>query len=262
MSKKTWLLSASFVALVTPTIAFAQDEPAPTTPSGAEDAAVQNADEGDDNNIVVTATGPPPDPPGRAAGRHRRRRRGDAEFGRDRHPPAQPARPLAARLLDRHRGQRLGPYPRHRHGRRQSRPRKLGRGLRRRRLPLAQRHRPQRARRGRAHRGAARPAGHLVRPQRLGRPHPRHHPPARIRFRRLGRALLRQLQLYARPGRHHRADLASSSPSGSTRSTRAATAFTTSSTPRAAPNRTSTTATASSSAANCCSSPTTLCRSA
>jgi iron complex outermembrane receptor protein len=57
MSKKTWLLSASFVALVTPSIAFAQDEPAPTTPSGTEDAAVQNAGEGDDNNIVVTATG-------------------------------------------------------------------------------------------------------------------------------------------------------------------------------------------------------------
>jgi outer membrane receptor protein involved in Fe transport len=57
MSKKTWLLSASFAALVTPSFAFAQDEPAPTTPSGTEDAAVQNAGEGDDNNIVVTATG-------------------------------------------------------------------------------------------------------------------------------------------------------------------------------------------------------------
>jgi iron complex outermembrane receptor protein len=57
MSKKTWLLSASFAALVTPSFAFAQDETAPTTPSGTEDAAVQNAGEGDDNNIVVTATG-------------------------------------------------------------------------------------------------------------------------------------------------------------------------------------------------------------
>ena len=56
---------------------------------------------------------------------------------RDRHPPAEPARPVAARLLDRHRSQRLGPYPRHRHGRRQSRPRKLGRRVHRRRLPLA-----------------------------------------------------------------------------------------------------------------------------
>jgi iron complex outermembrane receptor protein len=57
MSKKTWLLSASLVALVTPTVAFAQDDP-PATPAGNEDsAAVQNAGEGDDNNIVVTATG-------------------------------------------------------------------------------------------------------------------------------------------------------------------------------------------------------------
>ena len=125
--------------------------------------------------------GPPPDPPGRSARGDRGRRRAAAEQRRQRHPPAEPARAVAARLLDRHRGERLGPYPRHRHGRRQSRPRKLGRGVHRRRLPLAQRHRPQRARRGRADRGAARPAGHLVRPQRLGRPHPHHHPPAGIR---------------------------------------------------------------------------------
>ena len=262
MSKKTWLLSASFAALVTPTVAFAQDAPAPTTPSGTEDAAVQNAGQGDDNNIVVTATG-------------RRQILQDVPLavtavggealqnsGRHRHPPAQPARPVAARLLDRHRGQRLGPYPRHRHGRRQSRPRKLGRGLRRRRLPLAQRHRPQRARRGRADRGAARPAGHLVRPQRLGRPDPRHHPPARIRFRRLGRALLRQLQLHSRPARHHRPDLRAARLPGRRHLHAPRRLLRRRQRRRAAPNRTSTTATASSPAANCCSSPTTLCRSA
>ncbi|HVQ07303.1 MAG TPA: TonB-dependent receptor [Allosphingosinicella sp.] len=57
MSKNTWLLSASFAALVTPSFAYAQDEAQPTTSGGTESAAVQNAGEGDDNNIVVTATG-------------------------------------------------------------------------------------------------------------------------------------------------------------------------------------------------------------
>jgi len=56
MSKSFWLLSASLTAFATP--AYAQDDPAPTTDSGTEDAAVQNADEAvEDNNIVVTATG-------------------------------------------------------------------------------------------------------------------------------------------------------------------------------------------------------------
>ena len=55
MSKSFWLLSAGLAALATP--AYAQDDPAaPTTGSGTEEAAVQNADEqADDNNIVVTA---------------------------------------------------------------------------------------------------------------------------------------------------------------------------------------------------------------
>ena len=111
------------------------------------------------------------------------------------------------------------------------------------------RHRPQRARRDRAGRGAARPAGHLVRPQRLGRPHPRHQPAPRLRIRRLRRADLRQLRPDPRRRRDHRPDLANRSPSGSTPSTPAATASTTSSTRRAAPRARSTTATASSSAA-------------
>ena len=71
------------------------------------------------------------------------------------------------------------PHPRHRHGRRQSGPRKLGRGVHRRRLSLALRHRPQRTWRDRPGRGAARSAGHLVRPQRLGRPDQHHHQASR-----------------------------------------------------------------------------------
>ena len=203
MSKSFWLLSAGLTALATP--AYAQNDQTTTgTASGTENAAVQH--DSSEPDIVITAQGRRQilqDVPlaVTAVG-------GDAapEQRRQRHPPAEPARAVAARLLDRHRGERLGPYPRHRHGRRQSRPRKLGRGVHRRRLPLAQRHRPQRARRGRADRGAARPAGHLVRPQRLGRPHPHHHPPAGIRrFRRLCRADLRQLQPDPRRRRDQRA---------------------------------------------------------
>ena len=90
---------------------------------------------------------------------------------------------------------------------------------------------------------AARTAGHPVRPQRLGRPHSRHHRPSGIRVRRRGRGLLRQLRLYARRSRPDRPDRRACSPSGSTPSTPGARAFTTSSTPRPAPNPTSTTAT-------------------
>jgi outer membrane receptor protein involved in Fe transport len=58
MSKKYWLLSAGFAAIVTPTYAWAQDPAQPTTNSGTEEAAVQNADEQTgDQNIVVTAQG-------------------------------------------------------------------------------------------------------------------------------------------------------------------------------------------------------------
>ena len=177
MSKRYWLLSAGIAALATPASPMRRTT-RPTTTAGAAAAAAQAADRRA-GEIVVTAQG--------------RRQvlqdvplavtavggKAHAEFGRHRHPPAEPARAFAARLLDRHRGERLGPYPRHRHGRRQSGPRKLGRRVHRRRLSLAQRHRPQRARRDRADRSAARPAGHLVRPQRLGRPHPRHHRAAR-----------------------------------------------------------------------------------
>ena len=75
-------------------------------------------------------------------------------------------------------------YPRHRHGRRQPGPRKLGRGVHRRRLPLAYRRRPDRTRRDRPDRGASRTAGHAVRPQRVGRPHLDHHRQAEVQDRR------------------------------------------------------------------------------
>ena len=261
MSKSFWLLSAGFAALATP--AYAQDDQ-PDRPTSRHRAGRPSRRRR--RKTTRTSSSPP-----RAAARSSRTcrspsRRSAASSSqnsrRDRHPPAQPARPVAARLLDRHRGERLGPYPRHRHGRRQSRPRKLGRRVRRRRLPLAQRHRPQRARRDRADRGAARPAGHPVRPQRLGRPDPRHHPPARITSSAaIVEADLRQLRHDPRRRRGHRPARRDASPPGSTRSMRAATASTTSSIRPAAPRTGSTTATASSSAPSCCTSPTTPSRS-
>ena len=188
--------------------------------------------------------------PGRA---DRRDRRGGDEMQnsrRHRHPPAQPARAVTAGLLDRLRSQRLGPYPRHRHGRRQSRPRKLGRGVHRRRLSLAFGHRPQRARRDRPGRSAARAAGHPVRPQRLGRPDQHHHQEAAVHFRRLWRSDDRQLRSTPLRRRHHRAAVATRSRRGWTRSMSSATASTT----IRPTTRRSTTATAFSSAASCCSS--------
>ena len=192
MRKSVWLLSAGLVALSRRHTPRTTADPQPTEPSPTEQAANHRTrrrrppkTSGRDHRH---RPGPPPGPAGRSDRGDRRRRRGDAEQRRDRHPPAQPARAVAARLLDRHRSQRLGPYPRHRHGRRQSRPRKLGRGVHRRRLSLALGHRPQRARRDRAGRGPSRAAGHLVRPQRLGRPHPHHLQAAVVRVRRLWRS--------------------------------------------------------------------------
>ena len=247
--KKYWLLSAGIAALATPTYAHAQDDTHRHHRDGRRRPARRRGHRrGERPRDRRHRPGPPPGPPGRAARSDRRRRRGDAEQRRHRHPPAQPARPVAARLLDRHRGQRFGPYPRHRHGRRQSGPRKLGRGVHRRRLPLAQRHRPQRARRGRARRSAARPAGHAVRPQRLGRPDPRHHPAARISTSSAATpscptAITTRC---AAPARINM-PIGESSPAASTRSMPAATAITPSSTRPAAPRAGSTTATASSS---------------
>ncbi|HYI47339.1 MAG TPA: TonB-dependent receptor [Allosphingosinicella sp.] len=57
MSKKTWLLSASFVALVTPSMAFAQDDTAPATTAGSADSAAAQDAEVSDTDIVVTAQG-------------------------------------------------------------------------------------------------------------------------------------------------------------------------------------------------------------
>jgi outer membrane receptor protein involved in Fe transport len=55
MSKKYWLLSAGVAALVTPGLAYAQDN-STAAAQGTDAAAAQPAGE-DDNNIVVTATG-------------------------------------------------------------------------------------------------------------------------------------------------------------------------------------------------------------
>ena len=193
MRKSVWLLSAGLFALSCP--AYAQDNqttPQPTEPSPTEAARrnpeAQAAAEAELRRDHHHRPGPPSGPAGRSDRGHRRRRRGNAEFRRDRHPPIEPARAVAPRVLDRHRSERLGAYPRHRHGRRQPRPRKLGRGVHRRRLSLAFGHRPQRARRARPDRGASRTAGHLVRPQRLGRPDQHHQHEARVRIRRQWRS--------------------------------------------------------------------------
>ena len=263
MRKSVWLLSAGLFALSTSGFCAGQTRrPAqPTEPSAdragrgrARGAGRGRRRPGRDHRH---RPGPPPGPAGRSDRRHRGRRRGDAEFRRDRHPPAQPARAVAARLLDRHRSQRLGPYPRHRHGRRQSRPRKLGRGVHRRRLSLALRHRPQRAWRDRPGRGAARTAGHLVRPQRLGRPHQHHHASSRrYDFEGYGEATIGNYDLRRVAGGVTGADRRrlAARLDGSTSS---ATASTTIVSER---HRRSTTATASSPAASCCSSRTTTSR--
>ena len=116
---------------------------------------------------------------GRRADRGERGERGGAaELGRERHPRAEPARPVAARVLHRQRGERVGAHPRHRHGRRQPRPGKLGRGVRRRRVPLTVRQRAGRPGSDRAGRGPARAAGDAVRPQRVGGPAQHRHRPA------------------------------------------------------------------------------------
>ena len=217
--KSVWLLSAGLAALATP--AFAQDaQPStetgkpttapPTQGSTSQAAAVQNKAQEqqsvDTGDIVITAT--------------RRNEalsdvpmavsavtaRDSAQHRRDRHPPAEPACPVAARLLDRL-GSRRGsrPHPRHRHGRRQSRPRKLGRRLHRRRLSLAHRRRPQRTRPARPDRGAARPAGHAVRPQHVGRPHLDHHRQAALQPEVSGQVDVGNYNSAPARGEHHRA---------------------------------------------------------
>ena len=122
--------------------------------------------------------------------------------------------PVAARFLDlvrSRRGRRA--YPRHRHGRRQSRPRKLGRGVHRRRLSLAHRRRPDRTRPGRPHRSAARAAGHLVRPQHLGRPDLDHHRQAASSTpRSTARSTIGNYDLRRVEARRHRRRSATRSP--------------------------------------------------
>ena len=91
-------------------------------------------------------------------------------------------------------------HSRHRHGRRQSRPRRLGRRLHRRRLSLARGRRPHRAWSARSDRGAARAAGHAVRPQHLGGPDLDHHRQAALHAGGRGPDRRRQLRHAPRRG--------------------------------------------------------------
>ena len=107
MRKSVWLLSAGLVALSTPALRPGNRHPPNPTPADAATPSGRIADRGGRGRRQRRhrrhRPGPPAGPPGRSDRRHRGRRRRDAEFGRDRHPPAQPARAVAARLLDRHR---------------------------------------------------------------------------------------------------------------------------------------------------------------
>ena len=185
--KSAWLLSAGLMHPATP--AFAQTatsntdtdkQTAQPTPGATEGAAVAGsgaaAAAGRHRRHRHHRDAPQPGAVRRADGGQRGHRAEAAVHRRDRHPAAEPGVAVAARLLDLvGSGRSRRANPRHRHGRRQSRPRRLGRRVHRRRLSLARRHRPDRARPARPDRSAARPAGHAVRPQHLGRPDLDHH---------------------------------------------------------------------------------------
>ena len=148
-----------------------------------------------------------------AAGRsdrdHRAQRRGDRN-PRDRQrrgSPGRGPRPLDHRLRRRQRDQpRL--HPRRRRAAGADRREPGDRGLSRRRLPRQAGRRLLRARGCRADRGAARAAGHAIRPQRDGRRDQHHYAPAeQHRARRRAARQLRQFQcdpagrLHLRPDR-------------------------------------------------------------
>ena len=190
MRKSPWLLSAAIITLSVP--AYAQDTTdQPSTPAEAPveaanvDTATQQAEGTDDDAIIVTATRRNQalsDVPMAVSAVTAQTAR---EHRRQRHPPDAAGQPLAAGLLDPVRRRRLDrPNPRRRHGRRQPRPRKLGRHLYRRRLPQPRRLRPDRAWAGRPGRSSARAAGHLVRPQHVGRPDLTSSPPSRASRRK------------------------------------------------------------------------------
>ena len=125
MSKSVWLMSAGIVGLAAAP-AYAQDNSTPTgQASPTQQAGQVGQPAAPPTDKEASRSSSPPSSARRCSGRADRRLRHlcpvAAEFGRDRHPPVEPARAVAARLLDRHRGERLGPHPRHRHGRRQSR---------------------------------------------------------------------------------------------------------------------------------------------
>ena len=112
MRKSVWLLSAGFVALSTPGFRSGNTEAAPRHADRPDrGAAVAAADARTARRSRSTRSSSPP----RAAARRFRTfrsrsppspREDDAELRRHRHPPAQPARPVAAGLLDRVRSQR------------------------------------------------------------------------------------------------------------------------------------------------------------
>ena len=202
MRKSIWLLSAGLVALSAPAFAQETDTEAARPPAdrGAPPKPRPSTTRRRARARIDTANHRHRDSPQRGAvatcrWRSARSPANAAEYRRDRHPRLQPG--FARRSSSPRpppKPARSRAHPRHRHGRRQPRPRKLGRGVHRRRLPLAHRRRPYRAWPDRPGRGAARPAGHLVRPQRLGRPDPRHHRQARVHPRNLRRGDDRQLR--------------------------------------------------------------------
>ena len=214
--KSAWLLSAGMFAVATP--AFAQTavsttdtdkQAAQPTPGATEGAATQAQPSEQQpvttGDIVITAT-------------RRNQALSDVPmavsavtgaaasiYWRDRHPAAEPGFALAPRLLDDlGSGRRRRPHPRHRHGRRQSRPRRLGRRVHRRRLSRPRGNGLDGPRAARPNRGAARPAGHFVRTQHVGGPDFDHHRQAALHSGSERPDRCRQLRLSPRRGERHR----------------------------------------------------------
>ena len=158
--KSAWLISAGLVSLTTPAFAqtavsntdtdkqAAQPTPGATEGAAAQDQARRAAGAGQHRRNRHHRDAPQPGAVRRSDGRQRGHGATASIYRRDRHPAAQPGLALAARLLDHvGGGSRSRPNPRHRHGRRQPRPRRLGRRVHRRRLSLARGHGPHRPRR-------------------------------------------------------------------------------------------------------------------
>ena len=110
MRKSVWLLSAALFTIAAPAICSdgtAQHRPQPAAAdriladrAGGGRAGRPGRGRHATGRHHHHRAGPPPDPSGRSDRRDRRRRRRNEELRRNRHPPAQPACPVAARLLD------------------------------------------------------------------------------------------------------------------------------------------------------------------